>query len=127
VHNNFRNVIGNGIKKYSTVSSFKDVEGNVNVNVNVNVNMNVDIKNISKYSLNKNVIDSNILNIFDKNFFNLVSYFCVFIKYISKKQKMELMNTIVMSLEVIGISKELIDWGGIRASINFTHSKLLSL
>ena len=109
VHNNFRNVIGNGIKKYSTVSSFKDVEGNVNVNVNVNVNMNVDIKNISKYSLNKNVIDSNILNIFDKNFFNLVSYFCVFIKYISKKQKMELMNTIVMSLEVIGISKELID------------------
>ena len=42
VHNNFRNVIGNGIKKYSTVSSFKDVEGNVNVNVNVNV---IDVNN----------------------------------------------------------------------------------
>jgi len=101
VDNNFRIGIGNGIKKYSTVSSFKDVEGDVNVNV--------DIKNISKYSLNKNVIDSNILNIFDKKFFNLVSYLCVFNKYISKKQKMELMNTILMSLEVIGISKELID------------------
>jgi len=94
---NIRIVSVIGVKMYSTVASIKVVDGDV------------DIKNISKYSLNKNLIDSNILCIFDKKFFYLVSYFCVFIKYISNQQKMDLLNTIVMSLEVLGISKELID------------------
>jgi len=66
----------------------------------------IDIKNISKFSLNSKLIDINEIIKFNSNFYSLVVYLSVFTKYISKNMKKEIMQSIIINLENIGITKD---------------------
>lgn len=95
------------LKSFSTKPVLlKEIKNNISNNTESN---SIEIKNISKFIRNYNLIEKEYLMKFDHYFYNLIVYLSVFNKYISRKMKKDLINGIINNFERIGINKIDID------------------